>query len=567
MLEPTNVTYDICRCYMRDYQSSVDPTIFRTVDGYHRSRHLVGLATCSLHFDPTKHTIRDWRFTRQIEAFFKKNSLFAQKDVCFEAAKKAFETSERKCSETNVRLKKYIQHPALLEPDMYDYFSKMTRYIRNVLGDFQSFTHALPGLVKVTSGATAQRSRRNSLPQLKMSLKTFCTKSCEPLVRAMYSFFGFHQIKCNFVSSNRVELVPKNWKTDRTIACEPEGNLPFQLAFDTYTKRRLRRFGINLRNQSANIDAARAASVDGDRVTVDFSAASDTISYNTVALLMPYDWFNFLDRIRTPLYRGVFGDGVYSKFSSMGNGSTFTIETLIFAAACYAVGSRDFLVYGDDVIIEKEYYEEYIRLTKFLGFSINKEKSFSSGPFRESCGGDFFNGINVTPKFIRSIDKRKASLCHLINSMATLALPDGHLVKYLADIIVRERLPYVPYSESSQSGIWIDIRSARSLKLLYTKHCKDYFKSYVPKTSRRKFVDSRGYYLWFLRKNSQVLFSGPWEIATRSSTILSTDVCETSSVPVFEHAYVRKRVSWFTPAKAIPGHLHWWLENLTRLIG
>jgi hypothetical protein len=464
--------------------------------------------------------------------------------------------SERLCRNTNFRLDFFYLKRDLLDPDLKFWMSKMERYIRNVLGPFSAFLDELPHLVKVTPGATAQQSRRNSLPQLKMRMKLHATRGAHSYLRALYRYYGFEPPKLIETKTNRVELVPKNWKTSRTIACEPEGNLPLQLAFDTYAKRRLRRFGIDLSNQSANREAAYAGSLDfSSYATVDFSAASDTISFNTVAWLFPWEWYSYLARVRSPNFRGAFGYGKYSKFSSMGNGSTFAIETLLFAAACHAVGSKDFLVYGDDVIIEQKFLEDYERLTRFLGFRINTDKSFSTGPFRESCGLDVFSGVDVTPVYIRDIDNRKAVKNHLINTMASIARPDGELAMYLLKLVKEWRLHSVPYQESTLSGIWLLPERARQLGTLRIKRYIYYSKSFIPKNKRRPFVDSRGYYLWFLNKNSQVLFGGPWDLA-RNCTF-----SETSSVPIFEHAYVRKWVGWVkTPSNGTPDHLYWWSE-------
>lgn len=552
-MEPIDVTYDICRCYIRDHVDC-DPALWRLVDGFHRSRNLAGLTSCSCHFDFAKHKVEDWRFLRQIEAFFKKNAIFSNKLTCSNAAQHSFMSAELACNETNKRLEFFYVKRDQLDPDLNSKISRMERYICNVLGNFSSFLDSLPSLVRVTPGATAHTSRRESCPQQKLKMKLYATHTAASYLRALYRYYGFKTPKIKPVLSNRVELVPKNWKTSRTIACEPEGNLPLQLAFDTYAKRRLRRFGIDLRSQSANQCLAKAASINNDFVTVDFASASDTISYNTVAWLFPPEWFSYLDRIRSPRYRGCFGEGSYYKFSSMGNGSTFCIETLIFAAACYAVGSRNFLVYGDDVIIEKEFYEDYLRLTRFLGFSINVSKTFHDGPFRESCGLDAFDGIDVTPTYIRNIDGRKAVLCHLVNSMARLTLLGGHLERYLVNLIVSQKLPIVPFQESTLSGIWIYPEDARSLGVLRRKHGIDKFRAYVPSGTSRRFDDSRGYYLWFLNKNRQVLFSSPW-IKDTATTFPE----QTSSVPLFDHKYVRKWVGWFPP-KAVPVHLYRWTE-------
>lgn len=552
-MKPLDVIYDACRYYIRDFRCVVNPALYAKVEGTLRSRNIAGLAACSRHFDPACHGIDDWRFLRQVEAFFKKNALLSNKDVCREQARISFMENERVCSETNVRLARFIRRPGLLDPARTNELARMESYISRTLGDFQPFLDSLPSLVRVTPGATAHSKRKESLPPLKMKMRLFCTERAGKYIKALYHFYGFRTPRLKFCRSNRVELVPKNWKTDRTIACEPEGNIPLQLAFDKYAKRRLRRVGIDLSNQSVNQCLARRASVDNSLVTVDFSSASDTVAYNAVSLVFPVDWYKFLKDVRTPCYRGVFGEGTYAKFSSMGNGSTFAIETLLFAAACYAVGSKEFSVYGDDVIIEKEFYDAYLSLTGFLGFTINREKSFHDGPFRESCGLDAFNGVDVTPVYVRGLDARKASQCHFINTLASLTYPGSELLAYLVQLVRTWKLPFVPYTESTLAGVWIEPARARSLGVLRRKHGIDMFKSFVPLDERCEFVDSRGYYLWFLYKNSQVLFSAPWEIAARP-----TCWTRTSSVPVFRHKYVRKRVHWIKPVAAHAYHLNWW---------
>lgn len=545
-MSPTEIAYYICKCYLEDLDD-VDTALVSKLDGFRRARDVAALTSCSSLFDRAKHTINDWKALRQIEAFFKKNSNFTSSE-CSKQALHTFVECEAKCSRTNMLLKELVGKEHLLNAPFRAELMSMVRYIDTVLGDPAVFLAELPHLVRVTPGATAHSKRANSIPQLKMRLKPFCTRRASKYVKAVYHFYGFPSIRTKYCKSNRVELVPKNWKTDRTIACEPEGNLPLQLAFDTYAKRRLRRYGIDLRDQSANQRRAKHASIHNDFVTVDFKSASDTLAYNTVALLFKADWFAFLSDVRAPFYRGVFGEGMYSKFSSMGNGTTFSLETLVFAAACYACGSRNFLVYGDDVIIEKEFYESYIALTSFLGFQINVEKSFADGPFRESCGADYFSGIDVTPKYLRGVGKRKADLCHLVNTFKCISRYGGKLSAFLDSLVKDHKLPLVPYNENSMSGIWIDPDIARAKKILCTRNGISTFKSYVAKHKQLNFWDIRGYYLWFLSKNKNVSFSGPWGTP-------NVQVTRTSSVAVYDHVYVRRRVCWF-PSKGMPDYLY-----------
>lgn len=563
-MEPKEIVHDICRSYLQDLTpKAADPGVYATVLGYLRSRDISKLATCSQLFDQALHSVDEFRSLRQIEAFYRKNALFANPEVCERTAKQSFFDSELQCSLTNRRLRDAVNDLSLLDPVIRHRIREMRLYISRVLGEFSSFRRQLPSLVRVTPGATSERARRNSLPQMKMTLRPFVTRWAYELLQSVYNYYGFDTFKGRIVKSNRVELVPKNWKTSRTIACEPEGNLALQLAFDSYAKERLRSFGIDLSDQSSNVKAAQAASIDGLNATVDLKAASDTVAYNTVMLLFPDDWLDYLCRIRSPFYRGVFGHGTYAKFSSMGNGATFCVETLIFAAACYAVNGNDnFLVYGDDIIIRQESYRDLWRLLGFLGFTINEEKTFTSGPFRESCGGDFFDGECVTPVYIREINQRKATLCHLVNTVRSVASPEGRLMAYLKKMIFEYKLSAVPYNEDTMSGVWIDPGLARRLGILASGRSlprklrgtqSEWYRAYVPKTSVRPFIDSRGYYLWFLNKNSQVLFGGPWSISRLKKL---SPPSKTSEATIYDHKYVRKWVSWREPTQSLPWYLY-----------
>lgn len=546
-MDPKEMTYEISRCYSLDH-GLVDQDLLNATNGLRRSRSLKGLATCSSLFDWHKHAVGDWKYLRQTEAFFKKNRCFADRRQLRDAALAAFQSCEAQCRATNERITDVLLGMPF-EADLRNRLFKARQYIARVLGDFQAFHEAIPGLVRVSSGASANSGRSSSMPQLKLSLRPYCSSKGKDEIKAVYKSFGF-VCQPKVCDSNRIELVPKDWRKDRTIACEPEGNCALQLAFDSYAKRRLKRFGIDLHTQSRNQERAKHASIHNDFVTVDFSSASDTVAYATVAWLIPEPWFVWLDSVRSPRYRGVFGTGEYDKFSSMGNGSTFTVETLIFASLCHAAGSRDFLVYGDDVILEKDHFAVFKQMAEFLGFTINAEKSFVDGPFRESCGGEYFNGENVTPIAIKTIDERKASLCHLVNSLGGLTSQWEELGKYLISIKTQMNLPFVPYTENTMAGVWIDPRHARQLGLLRRRQLRrsgprlDYFKAYIPLTGRMSFKkDLRGYFLWFLLKAEQVGFKGPWDGSER----IGLPPTQTSSVTIFEHRYVRKWVVWHQP--------------------
>lgn len=96
------------------------------------------------------------------------------------------------------------------------------------------------------------------------------------------------------------------------------------------------------------------------------------------------------------------------KWSSMGNGYTFELETLLFYALCvqFVPHSRlgDVTVFGDDIIVPQEYAPAVIDALTYLGFEVNTKKSHLAGGFFESCGEHYFFGSNVKPFYCRLRD-------------------------------------------------------------------------------------------------------------------------------------------------------------------
>lgn len=209
------------------------------------------------------------------------------------------------------------------------------------------------------------------------------------------------------VDNSRTAQVPKSYKINRLIATEPTFNTYVQKGLGTHIRKRLMRSGVDLRQQSHNQWLASKAQSRG-LATVDFTSASDTISHGTVLHLLPTYWFAALEMFRTPSTE-INGElHVLQKFSSMGNGYTFELESLIFYAAAFAVVSRgsgeiwNISVYGDDVILPQADFPAFRDLCQFLGFTLSSEKSFVTGRFFESCGRDYFDGIDVRPNYLKS---------------------------------------------------------------------------------------------------------------------------------------------------------------------
>jgi hypothetical protein len=377
-MEPSNVVYDVCRHYVTDFADVLGSEITSTILGHLRSRSISSLTNVSVLFDPVLHGHYVFKILLQVEALFKKCDIFSD-EKCSSVAFAAFLESEEICRTTNERLDDFYSP----NTDIWirEVIEKMQLIIAFTLGSRKQFTDELPRLVKVTNGATATHPRAKSGGFARLRRTMYATPRSHPYLKALSKFWGY-SINFRSIHHNRVELVPKNWKTHRSIACEPEGNSALQLAFDSFCKRQLKiRLNTDLSDQSRNQRKALESSVHGKLCTVDLKAASDRLALNVIHLLFDREWVDFFLATRSPRWK--FGDApsmAYHKLSSMGNGYTFTVETLVFAAACKALGSHEFSVYGDDIIIEVELYERLMALLAYLGFEINREKTHATVP-------------------------------------------------------------------------------------------------------------------------------------------------------------------------------------------
>lgn len=277
-------------------------------------------------------------------------------------------------------------------------------------------------------GATSRIRRTEAFPHKKFESATRITRDAYDFVTDIFNAaYPTWEATIEIDIGAKIVTVPKNAKTDRTIAIEPGLNLWFQKGIGQMIRRRLLRVGLDLNSQRHNQRLARLASLTGDLATIDFSAASDTISRAVVRELLPERWYTILDLFRSKV--AILPDGeplLLQKFSSMGNGFTFELETLIFYAVALAV--REYLgiggavsVYGDDVIIPTGSVTLFTDVCSDLGFTVNKTKSFSTSYFRESCGSYYYYGKSVKPIFLKRKLSNEQEICKSANSLRRYA--------------------------------------------------------------------------------------------------------------------------------------------------
>ncbi|UJQ85229.1 MAG: replicase [Perrunavirus faecadaptatum] len=290
-----------------------------------------------------------------------------------------------------------------------------SRFIADLLGPFSYEVFALGGF---SNGASTSRRRVTGDAISKFDGKGDVTLRARPYFDALLDLtpcwarsvteqtFRLGRDPIRVVPGNVVFTVPKSDDIDRAAAKEPDINMFLQKSCGEFIRRRLRTVGIDLNDQSRNQELARRGSIDGSLATLDLSSASDSVTWKLVLELLPIDWFRVLSDIRSE--RGLV-DGEWHEWatmSTMGNGFTFELESLIFWAlarsAAYYFGTPGVIsVYGDDIIVPSKLAKPLMSLLGYCGFIVNPDKSFWTGRFRESCGAHWFEGSEVTPFYCR----------------------------------------------------------------------------------------------------------------------------------------------------------------------
>nr|UJQ84889.1 MAG: hypothetical protein 3 [Leviviridae sp.] len=235
----------------------------------------------------------------------------------------------------------------------------------------------------------------------------------------------------------KVIPVPKTLKTPRIIAIEPTAMQYAQQALfhqfidgiehgdelpmsNGRKKCDLGRFFIGFADQEPNRFLAAKGSQNGCLATLDLSEASDRVLNEHVLLL--FERFPQLSeaiqamrsrKARVPGY----GVITLSKFASMGSALCFPVEAMVFTTIVFTAIAYErrvpmdralimsmhgkVRIYGDDIIVPVEYVQCVMKFLELFGLKVNKSKSFWNGKFRESCGGDYYDGEWVTPIRLR----------------------------------------------------------------------------------------------------------------------------------------------------------------------
>jgi hypothetical protein len=279
---------------------------------------------------------------------------------------------------------------------------------------------------------------------------------------------------CHSTKPARLMFVPKDWKKKRSICMEPISlqwaQQGVRLWYETYLlKKSCLKRHIFLRDQTMNQKGAYYGSLTNNMDTIDLSSASDSVAWDLIRCIMPTKVLKHLQATRS--YNVVLPDDAIisvKKFAPMGSALCFPVQSTLYAAIAMMVGlakyiGRDwhhagifndidvnyiykmcfasnhftiprrgayhpFLVYGDDIICDKQMTSNIIEALISLGFDVNVEKTYTSHDcYRESCGKHFMRGNDVTPLLFRT---KKISKRISIDSLASVIELANNAGKY-----------------------------------------------------------------------------------------------------------------------------------------
>lgn len=252
------------------------------------------------------------------------------------------------------------------------------------------------------------------------------------------------------VPGSRGASVPKNNETDRFINIEPFFPMLLQRMVAKGLLRCLKASGYPL---DGNFLGSQRRYGDRQEIhkhmisnpayaTIDFSNASDSVCLNVIQSLFPQKIVSLLSCFRSHVV--MLDDTPFElyKLSSMGNGFTFEVMTVLLLATC-RVFTDDCSVFGDDVIIPNDFADEFLKLTEILGFRTNNKKTFISSNFRESCGSFYHDSAGYLTSFDFTRCENYVDIIITHNKIVLILQHHafdlhGHVIKALLDL--REKL-------------------------------------------------------------------------------------------------------------------------------
>lgn len=280
----------------------------------------------------------------------------------------------------------------------------------------------------------------NSIHQVYPYYKYFVVGSSRELLDRLSWYKSLERLE---EGTAKVCLVPKDSRGPRIISSEPLEYMWLQQGLGRKIVDRLQsnfitKGNINFTSQAVNRELALESSLSQRFATIDMKDASDLVSVELVKRVFckTPNLLRALLALRTTSTRLPDGRTIpLLKYAPMGSALCFPVESFIFWVLCVAAIRRSsrmrlrqvcklVYTYGDDLIIPVEYVQVCIEALENCGLKVNRDKSLFQGKFRESCGLDAYNGVEVTPIKIHTLwtgrrndGAQLASYCAIANEL------------------------------------------------------------------------------------------------------------------------------------------------------
>lgn len=312
---------------------------------------------------------------------------------------------------------------------------------------------------------------------------------------------------------SKLSTVAKNEEIDRVVMSECSINMLFQMALGRKIQQRLvTRYGLDLTKQPVkNRKLCMWGSITGQFSTIDLSSASDSIATSMLVQVIPASALRPLLYARSPATLLNKESVKLYMIGTMGNGFTFPLQTALFGAVVCAVyktfgvpiiyprGENDgnFAVFGDDIICLAPMYKYVVRLLEILGFTVNADKSFMEGPFRESCGVDAFKGVDIRPVFLKDLTTMQDRYV-AINRLVEWQVRHRIMLPTLTSSLLKTvKKLFVPPWEQADAGIRV---SFSGVQARLDENSSVLYEKFVPRAKRKRFVLGADFNTLDLRK-------------------------------------------------------------------
>lgn len=416
-----------------------------------------------LMFVPTGPMCSDWTL-KQVRGHMLRNSFFKKLSPKRKPTPEQTAKAIEKFKSVNGNLPEQFEFipESELESAFYDYFcDHVNQALQTSSVDGIDYDDLLAGM---TPGPGSSQKADSATLHTKLfeSSMSYTNEGLISLYRTALSNSGswaeaewlrFQEFGFVRVAGGKLFFVLKNVDEARTCCTEALANQLVQQGIRHFLEERLLDyFGICLSTQPAkNRRLAWQGSRDGRSATLDLSSASDSNGFSLFTTVVRDSRIKrWIGLARSEV--AVLPNGDIEKLrmvSTMGSGFTFPLMTILLASAVKAVvdlmdPDAEWSVFGDDIVVPTKGAPFLIRMLKKLGYLVNDDKSFTSGPFRESCGHDYYNGDYVRGVYVKSLET-PADVYSAFNRLTRWAaysdIPLDHTLRILRSMAHDFRVP------------------------------------------------------------------------------------------------------------------------------